>query len=76
MFIFLSATHFNLNLPSFANLYKPFAFQNTIDEWSIIFIIAAVAYIVPAVIFVLFGSGQVQPWNESKKADDKMPEAE
>lgn len=45
--------------------------QNTIDEWSVIFVIAAIAYIVPAFVFILFGSGQVQPWNESKKTDEK-----
>lgn len=50
-------------------------YQNTIEEWSIIFIIAAVAYILPAIIFVLFGSGNIQPWNEIKKIDDKSPEA-
>lgn len=41
--------------------------QDTIEEWSIIFIIAAVAYIVPALIFIVFGSGDVQPWNEPNK---------
>lgn len=37
------------------------------DEWSIIFIIAAIAYILPAFIFILFGSGNVQKWNEPTK---------
>lgn len=38
--------------------------QNTIDEWSIIFTIGAVVYIIPALIFVFFGSGKIQPWND------------
>lgn len=33
--------------------------------------IAAVAYIVPAIVFILFGSGNVQPWNESSTAIDE-----
>lgn len=41
-----------------------FSIQNTINEWGIIFIIAAIAYIAPALIFIIFGSGKVQPWNE------------
>ncbi|XP_055314147.1 sialin-like isoform X2 [Sitodiplosis mosellana] len=48
-----------------------FSIKNTLEEWSIIFIIAAVAYIIPAFVFILFGSGQVQPWNEPKKTDEK-----
>lgn len=39
-------------------------FQNTIESWGIIFIIAALAYILPSLFFVLFGSGEVQSWNE------------
>ncbi|KAJ6646704.1 Sialin [Pseudolycoriella hygida] len=38
--------------------------RNTIDEWSIIFTIGAVVYIIPALIFVFFGSGKIQPWND------------
>lgn len=48
--------------------------RNTIDEWSILFIIGAVAYILPALIFIMFGSGEVQPWNEPtiKKVDETL----
>lgn len=45
--------------------------QNTLEDWSIIFIIAAIAYIIPAIVFILFGNGNVQPWNEPKKTDEK-----
>lgn len=31
--------------------------------------IAAIAYIVPAIVFILFGSGNVQPWNESSTTE-------
>lgn len=38
--------------------------QNTVSEWNTIFLIGAVAYIIPAVLFMVFGSGNIQPWNE------------
>lgn len=47
------------------------------DEWQYIFMIGAVVYILPALLFILFGSGEIQHWNEghqSKKADDKAVE--
>lgn len=52
-----------------------FSSQNTIVEWSHLFTIGAVAYIVPALVFILFGSGEVQPWNEppAKKLDESLP---
>uniref|UniRef100_A0A182K207 Major facilitator superfamily (MFS) profile domain-containing protein n=1 Tax=Anopheles christyi TaxID=43041 RepID=A0A182K207_9DIPT len=40
--------------------------QSTMEEWQYVFMIGAAAYIVPALIFVIFGSGQVQKWNEPK----------
>lgn len=43
-------------------------FQNTIESWGIIFIIAALAYILPSLFFVLFGSGEVQSWNDVSSA--------
>lgn len=38
--------------------------QNTVNEWNIIFIIGAAAYILPAIVFMIFGSGSIQSWNE------------
>lgn len=32
--------------------------------------IAAIAYILPAIVFILFGSGDVQPWNETKSSSE------
>ena len=37
------------------------------DEWQYVFGIGALAYIIPAIIFVFFGSGDVQKWNEKKE---------
>uniref|UniRef100_A0A336LRM6 CSON010445 protein n=1 Tax=Culicoides sonorensis TaxID=179676 RepID=A0A336LRM6_CULSO len=38
--------------------------SNTFDEWRQVFLIAGSVYIVPAIIFMIFGSGQVQSWND------------
>lgn len=38
--------------------------RNTVDEWNSIFLIGAAAYIVPALVFMVFGSGSIQSWNE------------
>lgn len=49
--------------------------RNTMQEWTYIFVIGAVAYIAPAFIFSIFGSANVQKWNEAKKSDeDKTPQ--
>lgn len=38
--------------------------SNTLQDWTYIFVIGAVAYILPSAIFALFGSGEIQKWNE------------
>ena len=49
-------------------------FQNTIDEWHWIFMIGAGAYILPALIYWVIGSGKIQKWNEleDKSAKEEM----
>ncbi|GAB0086052.1 sialin [Sergentomyia squamirostris] len=44
---------------------------NTMDEWSKIFYIGSVVYIVTAIVFMIFGSGNIQPWNEPKKPEEQ-----
>lgn len=53
--------------------FKFFNLQSSMDEWQYIFGIGAMVYIVPAIIFMLIGSGEVQEWN-SKKDDDANSE--
>lgn len=36
------------------------------DQWQYIFTIGALVYIIPGIIFIFFGSGDVQSWNEKK----------
>lgn len=43
-------------------------------EWQWIFLIGACVYILPALFFISFGSGEIQHWNEGRKSnkeDDK-----
>lgn len=40
-------------------------------EWKIIFFIAAGAYFTGNLIFVLFGRGDVQPWNNPPSTQEK-----
>ncbi|XP_055695674.1 sialin-like [Lutzomyia longipalpis] len=49
---------------------------NEMSNWCKIFIIGAVFYITPALIFMIFGSGNIQPWNEVQKLEpEKEAEA-
>lgn len=47
--------------------------QNTIKEWKIIFIIGGIAYILSALIFFIFGSGEIQSWNEYQPKCQRQP---
>lgn len=54
----------NLNFSNFS--------KATFEEWRNVFLLGASAYIVTAIVFILFGSGEVQSWNERPKC---TPEA-
>ncbi len=41
--------------------------QQTIEAWRTVFLIAGCIYAGGNVIFILFGSAAVQPWNETKE---------
>lgn len=41
--------------------------QSTPEEWKWIFMIGAVFYIAPAIQFIIFGSTDVQKWNNSEQ---------
>lgn len=40
--------------------------QSTSEEWKWIFMIGAIIYIAPAIQFMIFGSTDVQKWNNSE----------
>ncbi|KAJ8929837.1 hypothetical protein NQ314_017440 [Rhamnusium bicolor] len=41
------------------------------NEWKIIFYLTASIYVVASFIFIMFGSGEVQPWNDEEKIKEK-----
>ena len=38
--------------------------QNGIDEWRVVFWLSAVVFISATVLFWIFGSADIQPWND------------
>ncbi len=60
------------NLGSHLFIYSP---QSTSEEWKWVFVIGAVFYIAPAIQFMIFGSADVQKWNndtEQKRFNDNV----
>ncbi|XP_076262233.1 putative inorganic phosphate cotransporter isoform X3 [Rhynchophorus ferrugineus] len=41
------------------------------DQWKIIFFLASIIYVITDVVFVIFGSGEVQSWNDDSDEQDK-----
>ncbi|XP_035899092.1 putative inorganic phosphate cotransporter [Anopheles stephensi] len=41
--------------------------KNTMEEWKYVFLLTAGFYIVSGIVFIIFGSGKVQKWNEIKE---------
>lgn len=45
--------------------------QQTIEQWRLVFIIAAINLSVSAIVYTIWGTSNVQPWNEcGKPAED------
>lgn len=45
--------------------------KSTFEEWTKIFWIGGGVYIVPALVFMVFGSGEVQKWNDLSDSKEK-----
>ncbi|XP_024888501.1 vesicular glutamate transporter 2-like [Temnothorax curvispinosus] len=45
--------------------------KNGVEEWRVMFWISAVVFISATVLFWLFGSAEIQPWNDSSQV--KVP---
>lgn len=69
-FVFYKRTGEISFMVSRRNLIKLFL-QNTAAEWKQIFLVGAAMYIGCAIVFIIFGSGQIQHWNEPKKSKEK-----
>lgn len=44
--------------------------DNPMEGWSTVLLIGGVIYIAPAILFWVFGSAEVQPWNDTSNAND------
>lgn len=42
-------------------------FQNGFEQWRPVFFVGASVYIVSAIFFIFFGTGEIQKWNFSEK---------
>ncbi|KAG5874306.1 hypothetical protein JTB14_013970 [Gonioctena quinquepunctata] len=45
------------------------------EQWKVIFYLTASIYALASLIFVIFGSGEVQPWNDDDESDKKKSKA-
>ena len=44
-------------------------FQQTLEAWRRVFLLAAGMYVGSNVVFIMFGSGSVQHWNKAKERE-------
>lgn len=56
------------------NNYLYIALQNGLQEWHTIFWIGASVYIASGIIFIVFGTGETQPWNNAEKEEERKDE--
>ncbi|XP_026495997.1 sialin [Vanessa tameamea] len=50
--------------------------HNTYEQWQIVFFILAGTYVCGALVFVVFGSGELQPWNSPQSAENNTEKHE
>lgn len=46
--------------------------DNPMEGWNIVLIIGGVIYIAPAIFYWIFGSADIQPWNEICDTSDTV----
>lgn len=50
-------------------------FQVTVEEWRFVFWITLAMFVVTTVIYSIWASGEVQPWNNPKTVEEKRVQA-
>lgn len=45
--------------------FVTFSFQQTINQWQIVFYLSAGLNLIGSIVFIIFGSGNIQKWNGS-----------
>lgn len=53
-------------------LMHMFIFQTSIQEWRLVFWVAAIILSLSAVFYCIWASGEVQSWNEPKSKKEMM----
>lgn len=48
-----------------------YVFKNGLEEWKKIFYLGSSVYIASAGVFIFFGTGEMQPWNEISVDEEK-----
>lgn len=48
--------------------------QQTVEQWRLVFLIAAANSIVGGIIYMIFGTSEEQPWNQYAKLNTKEQE--
>jgi len=52
------------------HLLNCFLLQQTIEAWRMVFYLGAAVYVLGTIIYLIFGSGEVQPWALPKKEEE------
>lgn len=47
-------------------------FQRTRGQWQIVFFVASAIYAFGAIFYIIFGSGELQPWAFEAKAPEEV----
>lgn len=61
-----------LSIPIYANRNNPFLFQATMNEWRIVFWLGFVILVVSSIIFAIWGTADVQPYDPSYTGEKKQ----
>jgi hypothetical protein len=66
-----------LNFPVvFVSFFVYMIFKRKAEEWQIVFLITAGVYLVGAIVFLIFGSANLQTWvldKNSRKEQENVP---
>lgn len=46
---------------------KSLVFQSNVRQWNIVFYVAAIIYFVGNLVFIIYGKGEVQWWNDPEE---------
>lgn len=53
------------------SIKRSLAFQSSVYQWNIVFYVSAAIYFLGNLVFVIFGTGEVQWWNDPEARRQK-----